>query len=119
MAKPRKVHPDGIHAFGLRYLDPTLAAFVGESVVIRYDPRDLAELRIFHRGVFICRAICAELAGTTISMREIIAARRARRRQLTQDLAERTTLVDQLLAYRTGLPRPPASSPHRHPRNAG
>ncbi|MFB4268751.1 Mu transposase C-terminal domain-containing protein [Nonomuraea sp. GTA35] len=119
VAKPRKVHPDGIHAFGLRYLDPTLAAFVGESVVIRYDPRDLAELRIFHRGVFICRAICAELAGTTISMREIIAARRARRRQLTRDLAERTTLVDQLLAHRTGLPAtarelaPPAPAQRR------
>src|SRR4051812_4136687 len=25
VAKPRKVHPDGIHAFGLRHLDPTLA----------------------------------------------------------------------------------------------
>ncbi|MEV8638996.1 Mu transposase C-terminal domain-containing protein [Streptosporangium sp. NPDC051023] len=48
-------------------LDPTLAAFVGESVVIRYDPHDLAELRVFHRGAFICRAICAELAGTTTS----------------------------------------------------
>ncbi|MEU5865488.1 Mu transposase C-terminal domain-containing protein [Nonomuraea sp. NPDC047529] len=119
VAKPRKVHPDGIHAFGLRYLDPTLAAFVGESVVIRYDPRDLAELRIFHRGAFICRAICAELAGTTISMREIIAARRARRRQLTRDLAERSTLVDQLLAHRAGLPStareldPPAPAQRR------
>ncbi|SEU40613.1 Mu transposase C-terminal domain-containing protein [Nonomuraea wenchangensis] len=49
----------GLTAFGRRYLDPTLAAFVGEGVVIRYDPRDLAE---------------------------------------------RTTLVDQLLAHRTGLP---------------
>ncbi|MFC4912991.1 Mu transposase C-terminal domain-containing protein [Actinomadura gamaensis] len=119
VAKPRKVHPDGIHAFGLRYLDPTLAAFVGESVVIRYDPRDLAELRIFHRGTFICRAICPELAGTTVSMREISAARRARRRQLTRDLAERATLVDQLLAHRTGLPAPtrepapPAPAPRR------
>ncbi|MEU1881350.1 Mu transposase C-terminal domain-containing protein [Streptosporangium sp. NPDC020072] len=108
VAKPRKVHPDGIHAFGLRYLDPTLAAFVGESVIIRYDPCDLAELRIFHRGDFICRAICAELAGTTTSMREITAARRARRRQLTRDLAERTSLVDQLLSHRTGLPAPSA-----------
>jgi len=42
VAQPRKVHPDGIHFQGLRYLDPTLVAYVGEHVTIRYDPRDLA-----------------------------------------------------------------------------
>jgi putative transposase len=26
VAKPRKIHPDGIHFQGLRYLDPVLAA---------------------------------------------------------------------------------------------
>jgi len=47
VAKPRKVHPDGIRFQGLRYLDPVLAAYAGESVIIRYDPRDLAEIRVF------------------------------------------------------------------------
>lgn len=47
VAKARKVHPDGIHFLGLRYLDPTLAAFVGETVTVRYDPRDVAEIRVF------------------------------------------------------------------------
>ncbi|MEU4223520.1 Mu transposase C-terminal domain-containing protein [Nonomuraea sp. NPDC026600] len=111
VAKPRKVHPDGIHAFGLRYLDPTLAAFIGESVVIRYDPHDLAELRVFHRDVFICRAICPDLAGVTVSLREIIAARRAHRRQLKQELTDHASLVDQLLAHRTGLPAPLDQAP--------
>ena len=50
VAKPRKIHPDGIRFQGLRYLDPVLAAYVGETVIIRYDPRDLAEIRVFHRG---------------------------------------------------------------------
>ena len=49
VAKPRKIHPDGIHFQGLRYLDPVLAAYVGETVIIRYDPRDMAEIRVFHR----------------------------------------------------------------------
>src|SRR5215217_19141 len=75
VAKSRKVRPDGIHFQGLRYLDLTLAAYVGESVIIRYDPRDMAEIRIFHHNRFLCRAICAELAGETISLREIIRAR--------------------------------------------
>jgi putative transposase len=32
----------------MRYLDLTLAAYVGESVIVRYDPRDMAEIRVFH-----------------------------------------------------------------------
>ena len=111
VARPRKIHPDGVHFQGLRYLDPVLAAYVGEQVTIRYDPRDLAEVRIFHDDAFLCRAICAELAGTTIALKELTAARNARRRQLRQGLLERSKVVDQLLAvhrpdYYHPLPRP-------------
>jgi putative transposase len=57
VAKPRKIHPDGIHFQGLRYLDPVLAAYVGDTVIIRYDPRDMAEIRVFTGTGFLCRAI--------------------------------------------------------------
>lgn len=60
--RTRRVQQDGIHLHGLRYLDAVLAAYVREEVVIRYDPADLAEIRVFHQGRFLCRAICAELA---------------------------------------------------------
>jgi putative transposase len=53
VAKHRIVHRDGIHFQGLRYIDPTLAAYVGEPITIRYDPRDLAEIRVFHRNRFL------------------------------------------------------------------
>jgi len=43
VAKSRRVRRDGIHFQGLRYMDTTLAAYVGEPVTIRYDPRDVAE----------------------------------------------------------------------------
>jgi putative transposase len=49
---------------GMRSLDPTLAAYVGESVLLRYDPRDVAEVRVFYHDRFLCRAIYQELAGT-------------------------------------------------------
>jgi putative transposase len=98
IAKPRKIHPDGVHFQGLRYLDPVLAAYVGEHVTIRYDPRDLGEIRIFHDEGFLCRAICPELAGQTIALKEITAARNARRRALRQGLRDRVKVVDQLLA---------------------
>lgn len=102
VAKSRKVRPDGIHFQGLRYLDLTLAAYVGESVIIRYDPRDMAEIRIFHDHRFLCRAICAELAGETIVLRDIIQARNRRRRELRHTLQERARLVEVLLEARRG-----------------
>ncbi|WP_240157812.1 Mu transposase C-terminal domain-containing protein [Pseudonocardia broussonetiae] len=110
VAKPRKIHPDGVHLFGLRYLDPTLAAYVGESVIVRYDPRDLAEIRLFHQGTFLSRAICPELAGTTISLREILASRSRHRRDLTATLASRRATVDELMTLRAGPAPIPADS---------
>ena len=107
VAKPRKIHPDGIHFQGLRYLDPVLAAYVGDTVVIRYDPRDMAEIRVFTGAGFLCRAICPELAGTTVSLKDITAARNARRRGLARGLRERASVVDRLLG------RPPGTATAR------
>ena len=97
VAKPRRVHRDGIRFQSLRYIDPLLAAYVGEPVTIRYDPRDMAEIRVFHHNRFLCRAVCQELAGETISLKDIIQARRQRQRDLRQVIAQRRSLVDQLL----------------------
>lgn len=58
VAKSRRVHRDGIHFHGLRYLSPTLAAYVGEPVTVRFDPRDLGEIRVFHdEGFFVPRRL--------------------------------------------------------------
>jgi putative transposase len=92
----RKVHQDGIKFMGFRYIDPTLAAYVGEAVLLRYDPRDVAEIRVFHRDRFLCRAICQELAGETVPLREIISARSRRRRELRQTIQDRRCVVDSL-----------------------
>jgi putative transposase len=102
VAKSRKVRQDGIHFQGFCYLDTTLAAYVGEHVTIRYDPRDMAEIRVFHNHRFLCRAICAELAGETIALREIIQARTHRRKALRQTLQDRTRTVDALLEAHRG-----------------
>jgi putative transposase len=107
VAKARRVHPDGIHFQGLRYLDLTLAAYVGEWVTIRYDPRDLAEIRVFHQDRFLCRALCPELAGTTIGLKDLIRARDARRRELRAGIRERAELVELLLGVHAELPLAP------------
>jgi putative transposase len=108
VATPRIVHRDGIRFAGVRYLDLTLAAYVGEPVTVRYDPRDMAEIRVFHRDAFLCRAVSPELADQTISFRDLQAARTARRRQLRAVLDQRRRLVDDVAPPRA--PSPPATA---------
>lgn len=96
VAKTRRIHQDGIRFQGLRYIDLNLAAFVGEEVMIRYDPRDLAEIRVYHQNRFLCRAVCQELAGQTVGIKEIAKARDERRRQLQHVIRERRSLVEVL-----------------------
>jgi putative transposase len=45
VARTRLVRVDGIYFQNLRYMSTTLAAYVGETVTLRYDPRDMAEIR--------------------------------------------------------------------------
>jgi putative transposase len=93
VAAPRRVHQDGIRFQGLRYLDLTLAGYVGEDVTIRYDPRDMAEIRVYHQEQFVCRAVCQEIAEQTLSLKEIIAARRQRRKEIREQLSSREAAV--------------------------
>jgi len=98
VAKTRRVQQDGIRFQGYRYMDPTLAGYVKEDVVIRYDPADLAEIRVFYQDRFVCRAICQELAGQTVSLKEIEQARVQRRKQVQAGLSTRAAIVEQFLA---------------------
>jgi putative transposase len=65
-------------------------------VTVRYDPRDLAEIRVYHRGAFLCRAVSPNLAAVSVSMKDLQAARNQRRRELRQQLTARRSLVDLL-----------------------
>jgi putative transposase len=93
VATTRRVRRDGIHFQRLRYLDLALAAYVGEDVVIRYDPRDMAEIRVYHNGTFLCRAVCQELADRILSLPEIVRARNRRRRELRGTIQSRAELI--------------------------
>jgi putative transposase len=112
VAKARQVRRDGIHFQGFRYLAPTLAAYIGEPVIIRYDPRDLGELRVFYDGQFLCRAVSPDLAGETLSLRDIIRTRNHRRHELRQMLRERTQVVDSLLDAHRGFHPSPEQEPN-------
>ncbi len=112
LAKPRCVRRDGIHFQGLRYIDPVLAAYVGETVTIRYDPLDLSEVRVFHGHHFLCRAVSEEHAGEAFTLKDIEAARRAHRRALRATINERVARVAEFLPAQA-----PPSSPSR-PQNS-
>jgi putative transposase len=58
--------------FRAAYLSLTLAAYVGEEMTIRFDPRDMGEIRVFYQDQFLCPAVSAELAGETTPLRDII-----------------------------------------------
>jgi putative transposase len=110
--RSRRIRRDGIHFQGFRYLSLTLAAYVGEDVTIRYDPRDMAEIRVFYNDRFLCRAISAELAGETVPLRDIVRVRNSRRRELRKILSSRRKTVDVLMQLKKGhtVDKPGASS---------
>ena len=93
VAKTRVVRRDGIRFQGLRYVSPTLAGYVGRSVVIRYDPRDITEIRVFHDNQYLCTAVDVAHQGQTLTLKDIQAARAARRRALRAGINERIALV--------------------------
>jgi putative transposase len=98
VATPRTVHRDGIRFQGLRYHSPVLAPYVGKPVMIRYDPRDLSEIRVFHHNRFLCRAINPDHAGEPLSLKDIQTARVAHRRALREQLNIRRAAVAEYLA---------------------
>ena len=106
--KHRTVQRDGIHFQGQRYLAPTLAPFVGHTVTIRYDPRDISEIRVYDHDTFICTAVDEAHPNLRLSLRDIESARRARRRELRRTINERIPA-----AVTREEPRQTASTPRR------
>jgi putative transposase len=108
-AKPRTVRRDGIHFQGLRYQHPTMAGYVGDAVTIRYDPRDLSEMRVFYRNSFLCRAVSEEHAGEVVTLKDIQTARRMHRRSLRTTINERVARVVDFLPVQQ--PKPTTEEP--------
>jgi putative transposase len=96
VAKPRKVHSDGIHFQGLRYIDTNLAAYIGETVIIRYDPRDIAEIRVFYQDKYLCTAISPEISDYQVDLKDIVSARNKVRKNLNKQIDTRRTVAEEI-----------------------
>ena len=101
--KARKVQRDGIRFHGLRYIAATLAGFIGTSVMIRYDPNDLAEIKVYFEDNFICTAICQELAGIAVGLKEIQSARSKIKKELRDNIRQSEQVLHQLEKSRKSI----------------
>lgn len=106
-AKLRCVLRDGIHFQGLRYIDPILANYVGEYVLIRYNPSDVSSLRVYYKEKFVCQPICIELSQETVSIKELQRVRNQRKQQLKKKILQRKSFVEAVIeANNKNLPHP-------------
>ena len=77
----------------MRYTEPALSAITGHDVVIRYDPRDLSEIKVYWHEEYFCTATCEELTGKKRTIKESATARNRRRKALEREISARSDLV--------------------------
>lgn len=70
MTQSRKVLRDGLHLNGLIYWANELAGLIQESVLIRFDPQNVAYVVVYHKNHYACTAVVPELTGLKISLKE-------------------------------------------------
>lgn len=70
MSQSRKVLRDGLHLNGLIYWANELAGLIEESVLVRFDPQNVAYVVVYHKSRYACTAVVPELVGLKISLKE-------------------------------------------------
>ncbi len=76
----RTLRPTGIHLFGLRYWSPALSADLGRSgrrMLVKYDPRDMARVYVRRPTGAYVEARYADVTLPSLTLREVLTARRA------------------------------------------
>ncbi|GCE07764.1 transposase [Dictyobacter aurantiacus] len=92
----RVVHQEGIVLQGAWYMHELLAGYVGEAVMIRYDPRNLAMLWVYvgeQEESLLCEASCVERGGQEVSLQALVSERTKRRKAVGNALRERKAVV--------------------------
>jgi hypothetical protein len=96
-----KVHQEGIRLQGAWYRHELLAGYVGEGVMVRYDPMNLAAIWVYVEGKegeqeerLVCQAQCVERGGQAVSVQAIVAERTKRRKAVGKAVRERKRVVE-------------------------
>jgi putative transposase len=107
----RKLLRDGLHLFGIRYWHDALAPFLDnkESVVVHYDPSNLAKVYVRGRSGAYLEIPYRDLRSPPISKWELKAVTRAGRREGRRNVDE-STIFEMVLARRKLLEEARSSS---------
>jgi putative transposase len=70
--------------------------------------------RYCYKDRFLCRAVCNEFAGTQVSLKEVMQARREQRKRVRQGIKERLSVLEQLQAAQQPEPSLPTTRPASH-----
>ncbi|UNU24242.1 Mu transposase C-terminal domain-containing protein [Microcoleus vaginatus] len=104
----RIIQRGGYLQFGnFMYRGEYLAGYAGESVVLRYDPKDITRLLVYRnegsKEVFLARAVAQNLEAEELSLDEVKASRRklleagkaVTNRSILEEVRDRDTFVTQ------------------------
>ncbi|TMC22123.1 MAG: DDE-type integrase/transposase/recombinase [Chloroflexi bacterium] len=106
----RQVKPDGISFQGRKYFDLGLAEYIGEEVIVRYDPANSQEITVYVpdgedqpgaeylRERFVCRAGTLSQTGEQITLSQVVEARSKRRKALRKELAAKEKKVQEYVS---------------------
>lgn len=94
--KFRIVQRDGIRFAGFRYFHPNLIAYIGESIIIHFDPNDLSEIWVYEQNQLICKAVCEEFQDQSITYEELKKLRTNRKKELKQEIKLRLDNLKEL-----------------------
>lgn len=94
--KFRIVQRDGIRFAGFRYFHPNLIAYIGESIIIHFDPNDLSEIWVYEQNQLICKAVCEEFQDQSITYEELKKLRTNRKKELKQEIKSRLDNLKEL-----------------------
>ncbi len=94
--KSRIVQRDGIRFAGFRYFHPNLIAYIGESIILHFDPSDLSEIWVYEQNKLICKAICEELQDQSITYEELKKLRTNRKKELKKEIKSKLSNIEEL-----------------------
>lgn len=94
--KFRIVQRDGIRFAGFRYFHPNLIAYVGERIIIHFDPNDLSEIWVYEQNQLICKAVCEEFQDQSITYEELKKLRTNRKKELKQEIKLKLSHIKEL-----------------------
>jgi putative transposase len=96
--KSRIVQRDGIRFANYRYFHPNLVAYIGEAIIIRFDPNDLGEIFVYdEQNKCICKAVCEEFQDHAITYDELRKIRTNRKKLLKQEIKSKVNNTKQLI----------------------